>query len=210
MVKHFSIQIDDDYGSLGFIEKGAPEEFTPLAGMGTAHDCLEHFPGDNGSCDHEFLALGAMTWIRGEQGYFPNDTANSIGVEISMTIWRAYHYDDCPMKKVKPNNRLEIDSVFYRATREARKEIIHDFDTLYEKKLQHFLSCAEYWLQVGFNRAKQRYREPWKVISVFKMIEEQVNNALLDDCYPGEEYEIHYCISKVTATVIKIEEEYEY
>ena len=213
MKKLFRVQRHEDHGDLGLIETTAPPEFFPLQGMGIAHDCLEHFPGDDGSIDHEFMALGAMIWIRGDQGYFLHQpTEANLSVEMSAMLWRYFYYDSYTMRPPKPGNRLEICSVVIGACKLATNEILYDFDIdEISDKLKEFMASARYWLQVGYNRAKKRYPRPDKAVSVFRIIEEQVNNILdFETVYEGQEVEIQYCVSKCTANVKVIPDPYEY
>lgn len=198
MTKTFIVQRHSNFGILGFLEKGAPPQFEPLAGAGTAHDCLEHFPGDDGSIDHEFMALGCCLWIRGVGGYpFNNgDGPSNTATDISEQLWGLYLQEDYVMRP--PAGKIRINEHVEETLRHGRKNILsleEDDYKIDRDALQTFLNSAQYWLQIGFNRAKRRYPKPSQVCWVFQQIEEEVNRALkfAEECY---EYEIQYCIKK--------------
>lgn len=72
MKKIFVAQEDYESGLIGLIEPNAPEEFRAGLDILIAHDCIEHFKGDDGSVDREFMAFGCMIWVRAYNGYFIN------------------------------------------------------------------------------------------------------------------------------------------
>lgn len=217
MRKHFIVRQHQEFGSLGFIEKTAPDEFEPLPGMGTAHDCLEHFPGDDGSIDHEFQALGCCLWIRGEGGYhyFNNRGAEeNTSSDISILLWRLYYWQGYTMRPPKPKNRLKINESVKETLEIARKDIILEQDADYQiepEKLQAFLDSAAYWMTVGYNRGTKRYPDPGRACFVFQLIEAEVD-SVLKHAQGYEEYDIVFSVKNGKAyleEVLEMEELYD-
>lgn len=169
--------------------------------MGTAHDCLEHFPGDDGTIDREFMALGCMNWIRVEQGYFRGDAASSIGTEMAMTLWRLYYYDEVSMRD--PEKKIKHSEVFDSAIEYFQNEVEDDFDDIEPEKMERFKKSALYWLEVGYRKAKKRYPNPGKVCYIFQQIEEKVNKVL-KYAEENQEFEISYKISTCEVFVEEI------
>jgi hypothetical protein len=64
----FAVETHEEYGTLGLRPVDMPNA-DPLGGMAVPHDMLEHFPGDDGGVEAEFMALGAMLLIRGQTGF---------------------------------------------------------------------------------------------------------------------------------------------
>jgi hypothetical protein len=69
-VKHFVLDYtyEDDSGLWGWSLPGVPSFFTPMQGVGVAHDVLEHVK--LGTIQDEAMAFGAMLWGRGSGGYW--------------------------------------------------------------------------------------------------------------------------------------------
>jgi len=75
ITKTFVIEEHEEFGGLGLRPVDVPHA-DPLGGMATAHDMLEHFPGDDGGVEAELMALGATIFVRAEPGYFHNRIGN--------------------------------------------------------------------------------------------------------------------------------------
>lgn len=212
MKKRFVAKIHEEYGMLGLIEVTAPDEFEPLTGMGTAHDCLEHFPGDDGSIDHEFQALGSILWIRGIGGYWSHltrDYSNNIATEMSEMLWRLFYYDNYTMRPAMSKRKPE-HYVLDKAIQQAKADILADFEMNEEDfdhdKLEHFLSSARYWIHKGYARAKKRYPDPEKVCHIFREIESEVDR-ILKHAYEHQQFEISYNLQTTRVVITEIYEE---
>jgi hypothetical protein len=205
MKKYFIAKESEWSGNLGFIEKGAPEEFTPLGGIGTAHDCLEHFPGDDGSIDHECMALGCSLWIRGTGGYdFRGSAETSIASEFYTMLW-GYYLDGYTLRSAKSN--LETTPLVHYTVALIKdgvyEEAGDDANLIDEEQLDEFVKRCTYWMQVGFNKAKKRYPECHTACYLFQQIEELADKAL-KYAYEGQEFEISYCVRKCTASIEEV------
>lgn len=67
--KTFIVEKHEEYGTWGLKPEDMPHA-DPLMGMAAAHDILEHFPGDDGGVEAEYMAFGAMILTRAEGGYW--------------------------------------------------------------------------------------------------------------------------------------------
>lgn len=73
----FLCEEHEDFGGLGWRPTWMPNA-DPLAGMGVAHDILEHMPHTDGSTEDEFKALASAWWIRGETGWFYENNPGNV------------------------------------------------------------------------------------------------------------------------------------
>jgi hypothetical protein len=207
MKRTFKIIENDELEMLGFLEVGAPSEFEPLAPMGTAHDCLEHFKGDDGSIDHEFMALGCMLYIRGEGGYWNEPYEKNCSMELSATLWR--YYEQGYKMRDPASNRIEISESIQLVCEYARKGIPDEHHAVDRSRLRLFLEAAAYWLQVGYNRAIRKYPNRYQACDVFREIEYQLGKVL----QVAQEYdmvEVQYIMTTRYVNVKLFNHEYEY
>lgn len=200
MKKYFIVKTHEDSGALGFLEKTAPANFEPFSGMGTAHDCLEHFPGDDGSIDHEFQALGCCLWIRGNGGYPYNNGSveKNTASDIAYQLWRLFHFENYPLKGPKSTGRLVINNLVEETVNISRKDIIDEAnsvgdDPINEDQLEEFLNSARYWMQVGYNKGRKRYPDAGMACYVFQKIEKAVNSKLRN-AFEYQEFSIQYSL----------------
>ncbi len=202
MKKLFNVKWEDDFAQLGCLEKGAPATFQAFTGMGTAHDCLEHFKGDSGSVDDEFQALGCALWIRGYQGYFRN------GVEFNMAsecvnLWR-YFTDGVPMKSAG-NKKLEFDYYINGIIEEAKLIMkAENFDNYTKKTYNPFYESMKYWMQIGLTKAKVKFKYPGKTVSLFQDIEDKIDKKL-KHAEEGDEIHVSYKLNDFQAKVIHLD-----
>lgn len=206
MKKIFVVKQHPEFGNLGLIEKTAPKNFDPLTGMGTAHDCLEHFPGGDDSLKDEFMALGCTLWIRGTQDYFNSSPARNLSGEIGDMLFRFWHYDKMHLEPAKKD--IEVIEDISKCLEMSKRNIFYDFqegmeeDGISEDIVNQYMKSAAYWLQIGYNKAKKRYKKPWNAVCVFRDIEKQVDQLLESgDIFEGQEVEISYIISSCKVNV---------
>lgn len=81
MQYRFIVGVHEHFGSKGLVMldgDGQPiPGFDANAGMGTAHDIMEHFPGHYAGPENELMALGAAYYIRHEWGLYSSLTGGS-------------------------------------------------------------------------------------------------------------------------------------
>lgn len=200
MKKIFEVRHNETFGNLGFIEKGAPSTFDPIGAIGVAHDCLEHFPKDNGSIDNECKAFGAAAWIRGQGGYYypPNTFATAFASEFP-DLWR--HYQD-GVKLAEPKGTALYSGIVVDAIDSGRKYLIESLEgEQYDKdEMKKFFSDCKYWMQIGYRDAKERYPSVDLALSLFKQIEKGVENYI-GIAEEGDEIHVHYKVARAIVEV---------
>lgn len=188
MKKTFIVKRNDEFDYIGAVEKGAPDTFDPLGGMGTAHDCLEHFAGDTGSVDDEFQALGCIIYLRVDQGI-------SRDVDVQIEMRQLYHHllFGVPMKKAprkaKPTHPV-IEWIADKMEDFLIKEGIDDLS-----KAEDFTESFIYWANVGYKKAIKKYPSPYRTGLVFNSIQNEVDEILR---HAEEGDEIVICYTKDT------------
>ena len=167
-----------EYGTIGF----RPTWYKagdPLSGMAVAHDILEHFPGDDGRAEGEYMALGAALWIRGEGGYWSNSMYSpeeQIASDFDM-IWGIQPH-------VRPCGVAHDAALMARcrtAARLGRKNMRSNGREVSEVPTAADCERIARWLAKGYQRARRRYgrRGACQVAwDLFKPIEEAAERAL--------------------------------
>jgi hypothetical protein len=207
MKKHFIVKKNPHSKRLGFIGKNVPTEFVPLPGMGAAHDCLEHSPGDDGSIDNECMALGCSLWTRGMGGYDYKNSSPEAGTaeDFYTHLWGLFIKKECGLKPAK--SKLKITPLVYATASLIKEGIIREYYkgslTIKETILDEFVDTCTYWLQVGFTKGQKRYPDCHTVGALFIKIENLVNNTL-KDASEGQEFIISYCVSKGIASIKEV------
>lgn len=153
---------NEEFGGEGWLLEGAPSTYFPISGMGIAHDVLEHRVDDDGSVEHEMLALGAALYIRGEGNYWAlftrqvtTDPGKNVGADLEMLATRYDGLDTLrtPGRTTKLDDHVEewIDN----ACAAARDELRHSVDD--KKSVENYLKAARGWLRKGYRAARERY-----------------------------------------------------
>lgn len=181
----FTVEEHKEYGSLGFTPTWYPAG-EPLQGVAVAHDILEHFPGDDGSPEGEYQALGACLYIRGQNYFRHGSPAENISADLPR-IWETLRYrDNRTHVRVCP----PVKSLVLEEAREAiehfQSEVGQYKDAHYEKPTAADYTAMVRWIAKGYNQAKRRYPN---VVSVrerlFIPIEQQAD-ARLKHAEPGQ------------------------
>lgn len=208
----FIVETHEDHGTLGVRPLAMPEA-DPLVGMTVAHDLLEHFPGDDGGVEAEFMALGACYFLRHESGYVANkragmgfddrDASDDFSGDF-MDLYRHVAHEDFSL--TDPGTELPIeceytDNVLARIVRKGlaltREEIADACDDDSDE-LHIFCSTQTGerilgWLRRGYRKATERYdgHDAYTLAeSVFGEIERRIDAYLGGDPQEGTEIEI--------------------
>ncbi len=206
MKKIFICKKHEDYGNLGWLMKGSPDNFEPFTGMGTAHDCLEHFSGDNGEINQEIEALACALWIRGQGNYWSikgnrNSPEQNIASDFTFTLWRLYENEEV-YKKAPRTKRLDISyensiqEVIKLVKRNFRSEFEEEFEEISKtEKFHFFVNNIEGWLRIGFRKAIKKYPKVHDACYLFMQIEKIADNTL-KHAEEGDELEIVYDLKR--------------
>lgn len=172
IVKTFEYREDPEFGSLGWVPKGAPRAFNSGDGVLVAHDILEHRPNTSASWEDELMALGAMIFVRGEQGYFSRQYVSGWDRNMSVDLARCFEFLNWQDKKLKPLRTVTIDGIdddIDSAIQMARKEADCK-STAYDRK------AMKSWLRFGYRHAKRRYNNNGgRACNLFTQIAEESN-----------------------------------
>lgn len=205
MKKCFIAKYNTVKNSLGLIEKSHPKHYFSTDGMGIAHDCLEHYPNDKGSIADECMALGCSLWIRGLTNYnYKNLTpAEGTAIDFYTHLWGLFIRKEIELKPV--SLKLKVEPLINTTVNLIPKGITHYYykglvNDKIKEIIKTFVETCTYWLQIGFNKAKKKYKDNHKAGKLFIIIETLVNNVL-EDATEGQEFIINYCISKCTASI---------
>lgn len=211
----FVCEMHEDYGHLGWRLRGVPN-FDPLTGMAVAHDILEHFPGDRGSIEDEFQALGAMWLVRGETGYDTRGTeaayrnlASDYGELFRHSLNRG-----ALIVTSEPRCAEEVETAFLRAQQLARRELLrHEFpERKYRSDVRSFVRDSVPWMRRGYRRAQERYSglSTMRILDMFRKIEKQADALLKDEAVEGREMEVKVDLPTYKVSVELVELEYDY
>ncbi len=218
---------DDNMGDNGFILKGMPSnEYGDFAaafdGLVVAHDVMEHLNGPEkiGSVWDEFIALGAMWFIRGSSLggpiYSPTD---SLMEEIKRAACTYFAHGepgwDFPVYSRRPSEKLrlklpydggmfgEIEYLF-RDSKELRdlfvKEVFENSGSDSRTRASAFNFWESYKIRIeahvewGFVRAFDKYKHPYEAHDQFKAISAAADKLIKNrgDYYEGAEFKLTY------------------
>lgn len=193
LIRYFHLKENERRESLGWLMEGAPNTYEPAGGMTVAHDILEHQANDNGSIEHELMALGAMIHIR-EEGCYWSRQGSLLKPVKHLSSGLVFLFN---------NYRDEFESL----TRYPKKTCaIHRHEKLITTMFNHFRSdeyvsevCSRTflhswvnralpWVRVGYRQSVARFRSipSWTLTSCFISIQKQVDDLTLRD-------EAQYC-----------------
>jgi hypothetical protein len=196
----FICEEHEEYGGLGLRPLAMPNA-DPLPGMTVAHDLLEHFPGDDGGVEAEFMALGACYFLRHESGWVANKRAG-MGFESRdasddfsgdfMDLYRHVAHENFSL--TDPGTELPIEcehteemlaSIVRKGLALTREELADACDDDSEE-LHMFCSTQTGerilgWLRRGYRKATERFEghDAYTLAeSVFGEIETRLDNWL--------------------------------
>lgn len=186
VTKTFVCERHQEYGLLGWREINK-DHFDPLAGVAVAHDCLEHFPDDGPTIEHEIQAFGAMLHVRGSQlrnGYHTSLWWENVQCDL-LTAFQLYRFQGVTFHPPPYTYKISNEEGEYQIA-----ELLASFPSFLEnelsisdeegKQLIHtFVSYLRGWLRIGYRRAVKRWREETNYIqSLFADIAQRADHAL--------------------------------
>lgn len=187
----FEKQYNDDFGSYGWLIRGAPLTYYPISGTGVAHDIIEHQPGDSGTVEEELMALGAALYVRGNGNYWARSEVppgGQVGSDLSNDL--AFKYGGVEEGIASPSRTHKLEDFAEEWIKQALVDAQKEFEyhaQFYSNELEEFhANVADYlqkvpgWLRIGYRKAKKRYSKvsPWDLCSLFKKVEEDADKYI--------------------------------
>lgn len=192
LVRKFVCKEHEEIGDLGWeptFLKG--EGFEPSWGFGLSHDILEHKVDNIGGAEGEFMAFGAMIWIRGASGWIYNgrnimirsfsDMVESDFADVLSRIVRGDQTLKCPGRTYKLR---DYDSWESEMGVLVNKGISYFLQEMQESLNDFWLSKDEIkrraigWMRKGFRKAEKYYSKhnlgPCDVAYIFDKITKEV------------------------------------
>jgi len=162
----------------------------PLQGMGTAHDCLEHFEDDIGRIHDEIQALGAAMYIRGDGGWWNRQSMVSCpGYHIAGDMPDIFRHELEGMDfktppKTKPLTESWAESYIDSCIEHSREHLNDYFRNDIEEEdwtkkwIEDNLKKLQGWLRIGYRRAKRRYPCPCQATYMFNDLAQRCDELL--------------------------------
>lgn len=172
---------EDQHGNCGWILKPEFDVSTPRA---IAHDIIEHFSDDNGSVEHELMALGSILYGRYQMGLVSGDGLSSDICYLFMNfILNNKMITNIKYKQGLKNETLserELDNILFDATDYIKKELNNYEEILTSnilKQITDYLTIAKKWIIKGYFRAKRKYKDPYIITELFNEIERKAERC---------------------------------
>lgn len=157
---------EDDNGSIGWLPFHI-RHFDVGSAMTVAHDTLEHFDPKDDSIQAEFLAFGAMLYLRGEGEWWINfsrertpEFADQVHNEVVMFIVDSgSELPRCRARKLD-DEALEdsLTQLYDLAIKQARVAYpAEDYPIDWPTKLRDAIN----WMRKGYRKAAKRYNIDW-------------------------------------------------
>lgn len=161
----------DQHGNDGWILK---PEFDVAGNMTIAHDTVEHFRDDDGSVEHELMAMGAVMFGRITMGL-----ATENGMAVDLKYMYIYANDGSGIVEPCDYKRKIDDEYFSPETLDDlcddasvkimdELECTDDSDTF--NHIINFLTIAKQWIAKGYYRAKRRFKYPEIMTNLFNKV----------------------------------------
>lgn len=200
MKRTFTCGEHPEYGGLGWAAdwmRGAD----PIQGMGCAHDILEHPPNMPLGAESEFMALGAMLWLRGETGFFFSGTpAENAAVDFPDILERVMNGEETLKDPGKTRALSEwdygsLDGQCQSAVRKGVALLISDRGYTFPSIAKHM--PPEYrqrmvgWMRKGIRYAVRRYKHGNNEVAyLFKRMEKEFDRRL-ESAKEGAQIAVH-------------------
>ena len=189
----FECREHEEYGSLGWRPLWMPMA-DPLQGMAVAHDVLEHQRHDDGSVEHELMALGARGFVRYAGDYFTHNNAyENLSSEWGFQVGYLAARGELSSFLLREPGRVpsldddHTDKFFRAGVADMLPYLLREYDEWTEthdviKRDPLFETKAVGWLRKGYRRAKHRYGrynlQLYNMCKLFKEIEQAADNNL--------------------------------
>ena len=153
------------------------DHFDPLGPMAVAHDLMEHFDDDDGSPEHELMAIGASWFVRDHGAYLEAKGFPRFG---SLVEHLAANLQNVKGELDGLNRTLrefpEDDSIGFVVVTATEASVVGDLIRSVD-----ILPGSRRWLHYGYKRAIRRYAPltAKRVCEIFASCEQMVTTFLL-------------------------------
>lgn len=184
--REFEWREDQEYGYEGWIMKRMPH-FNVVEGFGIAHDVLEHFDyGDE--LKHEFMAFGAMLYIRAEGGWWHSYARNfhtpaqNMSADISrFLVENAMYVQPCR------STRLDdewLEDMLAETSEQTYKLVLDEASSELEQgkfsraDVREAIKRALHWMRRGYRKAVKRWHgaQAYHMADLFQSITQEAEN----------------------------------
>ena len=185
IVRKFIWGHDDEYGIDGWKPAKIPE-FNVTSAFGIAHDVLEHFSDSDASIEGEFLAFGAMLYMRAEGDYWANakqsfnpDPAYQMAGDVAEFMRQKGH----ELRRPGRTNRLDddLEGVIARIKDNALKEIKSEEDEEDWNRFSYerYMDNAIGWMRKGYRKAAKRWdiNHSYRRVGLFYELEQRLEKV---------------------------------
>lgn len=196
----FNYDYTNDFnGEDGWLLK--PEFNVSMTGTTFAHDIVEHHPKDNGSIEHELMALGAILFGRYQMGYA---TEEGIARDIAYMFTNTLNFS-CDISDIKYVRKLNGDDEWVKEEvlshiMELVKEYVNEEAeyfkyTGYRKELNKYVKYAKKWVRKGFHLAKKRFKTPETMFDVYNKVAKSIEKSHINGGDYGYSLRVTYQIN---------------
>ena len=192
---------DPKYGRKGLKLKGSGHHYGSRHLV--SHDIFEHFRRD-GTLEDEYRAFGAIIWMRGEPGYFP-DWESHISHSI-VDMWRHLYLrqKNLPVMTARRSDAIDpdLDDLMNRALELAGKAVVQHAGAA--KMLAHFkknLPRMRNLIRSGYHEARQKYGRigPRQMNDLYDEVSRVADQAERTCGFEGQEVDIFINWKTLTA-----------
>lgn len=172
---------------------GKGPSFDPVAPVMAVHDLMEHFPGDEYEPHNEYMAQGAMLWLRAEGGFFgANSVADTVMRPAFGMLFHHINNGKLDTKEVSILPAAEQNALIHHGMSASTfflvnelafkaKEFIKQNYSYNDQKnrLENSVVRGVPWMLVGYKRAQQRYSglNRSKLVALYKDTVEQISRV---------------------------------
>lgn len=175
---------NQDTGLQGLVIPKHRDWMDPTNGLGIAHDIFEHSPNDSGTVEEEFMALGAMIFVREGNGYF-SQYGNSCGQAIGNEFLEQHHYLSGRGQKrlrwpgishaIRSDEEAEV--LIQEGVQHGRRSLINNLEFLPEWAAANDVVG---WLRKGYRNARHRYAKisQWQLHYTFQHVRDELDKVI--------------------------------
>lgn len=164
---------------------GKGPAFDPVNAVMTIHDLMEHFPGDEYAPHNEYMAQGAMLWLRFDGGFFSGNVENQV---VPPAFGMLFHhitkgrletkkFDNVAAQHNAADLPPKIHLVLNRLVARADSYIDEKFSSANANLLRASLHLGVPWMVSGYHAAAERYKglDKHRLVRLYKSTAEKIS-----------------------------------